>query len=238
VKQHYIDLIKAEDIHLNIIYEDEYLLVIDKPAGMVVHPAAGNRYGTLLGGLLNHCQKLSTLNPERPGIVHRLDKETSGLLVAAKDDKTHQNLASQFKNRKVQRKYTVLVEGIVRFDEDIIEQPIGRDSGNRQKMAVIATGKQAITFYKVIQRFSFMGYTLLAVSIKTGRTHQIRVHFAYLGYPVVGDKTYGRKKRNIPISRQAVHSTELGFYHPKSKEFVQFHSSLPRDMKEMIKKLE
>ncbi|MCK4859069.1 MAG: RluA family pseudouridine synthase [Candidatus Omnitrophica bacterium] len=229
-------LIKAEPIPLNIIYEDECLIVIDKPVGMVVHPAAGNYSGTLLQGLLAHCQDLSTLNPDRPGIVHRLDKGTSGLLVVAKDNQSHQNLAGQFKNRKVLREYIILVKGIVRFDEGIIEQPIGRDVRNRQKMSVVADGKEAKTEYKVIQRYK--EYTLLRLNLKTGRTHQIRVHFAYLGYPVAGDKTYGGKEKNPPISRQAVHASRLGFYHPKSREFVEFVSPLPKDMEEAINKLQ
>lgn len=229
------NLIKPEHIPLNIIYEDEHLIVIDKPAGMVVHPAGRNRSGTLLQGLLSHCRNLSTINPQRPGIVHRLDKDTSGVLVAAKDNRTHQDLAAQFKSRKVLRKYIILVKGLVRFDEGVIEQPIGRDSRNRQKMAVVANGKEAITFYKVIQRYS--DYTLLELDLKTGRTHQIRVHFAYLGYPVAGDKTYGRREKNLLISRQAVHSNELGFYHPESKEFVKFCSPLPEDIQTAIRKI-
>lgn len=227
------DTLKAESLPLNIIYEDEHLIVIDKSAGMVVHPAVGNRSGTLLAGLLAHCQNLSTMNPQRPGIVHRLDKDTSGLLVVAKNNQVHQNLADQFKNRKVLRKYNVLVKGLVRFDEGVIEQPIGRDFRNRQKMAVVANGKEAITFYKVIQRYS--AYTLLELKLKTGRTHQIRVHFAYLGYPVAGDKTYGKREKDNLLFRQAVHASELGFYHPKSKEFVKFNSPLPKDMEEAIK---
>jgi len=231
----YPDLIKPEALPLDIVYEDEKLIVVNKPAGMVVYPAAGNRSGTLLQGLLAHCQKLSTLYPQRPGIVHRLDKDTSGLLVAAKDNQTHQNLAAQFKNRKVLRKYTILVKGVVRFDEGVIEQPIGRDPKNRQKMAVVASGREAITFYKVIQRYST--HTLLELDLKTGRTHQIRVHFAYLGYPVAGDKTYGGRAKDMLISRQAVHSSELGFYHPESKEFVKFSSPLPEDMEKAINEL-
>ncbi len=228
-------LIKAESISLNIVYEDEHLIVIDKPAGMIVHPTDGNRSGTLLQGLLAHCRNLSTINPQRPGIVHRLDKDTSGVLVAAKDNQTHQNLAAQFKNRKVLRKYIILVKGLVRFDEGVIEQPIGRDFRNRQKMAVVINGKEAITFYKVIQRYS--DHTLLELNLKTGRTHQIRVHFAYLGYPVVGDKTYGKREKDLVLFRQAVHSSELGFYHPESKEFVKFCSPLPEDIQAAIRKL-
>ncbi|RKY39585.1 MAG: RNA pseudouridine synthase [Candidatus Omnitrophota bacterium] len=223
-----------EPLPLDILYEDAQIIIVNKPAGMVVHPGKGNYFGTLANALLAHCQSLSGMDKERPGIVHRLDKDTSGLLVIAKTERAHQYLAKQFKERQVERRYIVLVRGVVRFDEGRITQPIGRDIRNWQKMAIDIQGKEAITIYRVLQRYA--KYTLLELQLETGRTHQIRVHLAYLGYPVAGDRIYGGKEEKPVISRQAVHSSKLGFYHPETKEFVQFCSSLPEDMQEAIRR--
>jgi 23S rRNA pseudouridine1911/1915/1917 synthase len=225
--------IKAEDIPLDIIYEDDHLLVVNKSADMVVHPAPGNYGGTLVNALLWHCRNLSGIGGElKPGIVHRIDKGTSGLLVVAKDDASHRGLANQFKNKTMKRVYVALVKGVVELDNGIIELPIGRHGRDRKKMAVkFEDSKEALTQYKVLKRFK--DFTMVELVLGTGRTHQIRVHMAYMGHPLLGDETYGSAG---PISRPALHAKTLGFTHPATKEYMEFTSGLPDDMKEVISK--
>lgn len=227
--------VKAEQIPLDITYEDDQLLVVNKPPGMVVHPAAGNYSGTLVNALLSHCKRLSGVGGVlKPGIVHRLDKDTSGLLVVAKTDQAHQGLTKQFKEQKVLKKYVAVVEGSMAFDEHIIDEPVGRPSGYRRKITVVqAGGRDAVTHYKVLQRFS--GFSLVELMPKTGRTHQIRAHMAYIGHPVVGDREHGR--RSNLIGRQALHAKTLGFHHPLSGQYLEFTTELPEDIKEVIEKI-
>lgn len=222
-----------EHLPLTIVFEDPYLLVIDKEAGRVVHPAAGNWSGTLVNALLYHAEELSTLSgPFRPGIVHRLDKDTSGLLVCAKNDVVHRDLAEQFEKRAIQRSYLALVKGIVQFDEGVVDLPIGRSRRDRKKFSVrVIEGKVAVTHYEVIKRLK--DFTFLKLRLETGRTHQIRVHMAHLGHPLLGDRTYGSAQG---LSRQALHAQTLGFYHPITKEFLEFESPLPEDMKRLVEK--
>jgi 23S rRNA pseudouridine1911/1915/1917 synthase len=232
--------IKAEVIPLDIIYEDEYLVVVNKPADMIVHPAGKIRSGTLVNALLYHCKdSLSGIGGViRPGIVHRLDKNTSGLMVAAKNDLAHLDLSRQIKEHQVTKKYIALVHGSLRDDSGIIDAPIGRSLRNRKKMAVTVEGKsrEAITHFKVLKRFS--GYTLVEATLRTGRTHQIRVHLAFIGYPIVGDQLYGHKRQGLNINRQALHSHVLGFVHPSSKKYMEFCAPLPQDMQKIINYLE
>lgn len=220
----------AEDIPLEIVYEDNDLLVINKPAGMVVHPASGNFSGTLVNALRHYCKDLSGIGGVlRPGIVHRLDKDTSGLLVVAKNDFTHRELAKQFSAHSITRKYIAFVKGDVQLDIGTIEAPVGRHPRQRQKMAVrFSKSKRAVTHYRVLKRFK--NYTMLELTLETGRTHQIRIHMSYLGYPLLGDNTYGRK---YGFLRQALHAGVLGFFHPALKKYVEFKSELPPDMKEL-----
>lgn len=225
--------IRAEAIPLNIVYEDKYLLVVDKPVDMVVHPAPGNFSRTLVNALLAHCKDLSGIGGVlKPGIVHRIDKDTSGLLVVAKTDETHRDLARQFKEKTTSRVYAALVKGKVELDNGVIELPIGRSHRDRKKMAVdFESPRDAVTRYKVIKRFQ--GFTQLEVTLGTGRTHQIRVHMAYLGHPILGDVKYGSKGN---LARPALHAKTLGFVHPATKKYMEFTSELPRDMKELIEK--
>ena len=232
--------IKAEAIPLDIIYEDEYLVVINKPANMIVHPAGKIRSGTLVNALLYHCQdSLSGIGGViRPGIVHRLDKNTSGLMVVAKNDFAHLDLSRQIKEHQVTKKYLALVHGNMKDDSGIIDAPIGRSLKNRKKMAVTVEGKsrEAITHFKVLKRF--FGYTLVEATLRTGRTHQIRVHLAFIGYPIVCDQLYGHRRQGLNINRQALHSYVLGFVHPASKKYMEFSAPLPKDMQELIDCLE
>ena len=231
--------IKAEAIPLDIIYEDEYLVVVNKPADMIVHPAGKIRSGTLVNALLYHCQdSLSGIGGViRPGIVHRLDKDTSGLMVAAKNDLAHLDLSRQIRDHQVTKKYIALVHGNLRDDSGIIDAPIGRSLKNGKKMAVTeGKSREAITQFKVLKRFS--GYTLVEATLRTGRTHQIRVHLAFIGYPIVGDQLYGHRKQGLNISRQALHSHILGFVHPSSKKYMEYSAPLPKDMQELIDCLE
>lgn len=220
-----------ENIPLDIIYEDEYLLVVNKPAGMAVHPALGINSGTLVNALLYHCKKLSGIGlGERPGIVHRLDKDTSGVMVVAKDDETHRQLAGQFKERTVRKRYIAFVNGLVELDKGNIELPIGRHPSQRQKLTVrFSESRDAITEYKVLRRFK--NCTMLELTPKTGRMHQLRVHLSYLGHPILGDATYG--ERSDLISRQALHASMLGFTHPATKKYSEFTSEMPQDMKKV-----
>ncbi len=232
--------IDPEKIELDIVYEDKDLIVINKPRGMVVHPAAGNYSGTLVNALLHHCAGLSNVGGvERPGIVHRLDKFTSGLLVVAKNDKTHQELSKQFEQKTIFKKYIALVHGVVRENQGIIDENIGRNPNNRKTMAVIKDedikSRKAITEYKVIKYFK--DYTLLEIILKTGRTHQIRVHLTSIGHPIVGDPTYGHRKEAFAVCGQLLHATKLGFIHPRTKKYVEFEKAMPEDMKTVLKKL-
>ncbi|MFH0771874.1 MAG: RluA family pseudouridine synthase [Candidatus Omnitrophota bacterium] len=223
--------LEAEDISLDIIYEDEDIIVLNKPPFMAVHPGAGIHSGTLVNALLHHCGNLSTVNDSRPGIVHRLDKDTSGVMVVAKNNAGHTELARQFKERRVKKRYVALVSGIMELDEGIIDLPIGRHPTHREKMAVRHDSeKNAITEYKVIRRFG--NFTAVSLNLKTGRTHQIRVHMAHIGHPLLGDSKYGGKGGKFP--RQALHSCYLNFTHPRTGENMEFTAKLPADMKEAV----
>jgi 23S rRNA pseudouridine1911/1915/1917 synthase len=225
-----------EDIPINILYEDNDLLVVDKPAGMTVHPAAGHHENTLVNALLYHTSSLAdTGDRQRPGIVHRLDKDTSGVMLVAKNRSAYLNLTSQFKNRAVIKKYFVLVKGHLTPQEGVIEASIGRNRINRERMAVVSEGrgKEARTEYNVVDYIS--DYTLLEVHPETGRTHQIRVHLAAIGYPVAGDKIYGVKTSFL--TRQFVHSSCIGFCLPSTDEYVEFTSPLPPDLKKALKEI-
>jgi 23S rRNA pseudouridine1911/1915/1917 synthase len=232
--------INPEAIPLDIIYEDEHLVVVNKPANMIVHPAGKINSGTLVNALLYHCRdSLSGIGGViRPGIVHRLDKNTSGLMVVAKNDFAHLDLSKQIKKYEVTKKYLTLVHSNLKDDSGIIDAPIGRSLKNRKKMAVTVEGKsrEAITHFKVLKRFS--GYTLVEATLRTGRTHQIRVHLAFIGHPIVGDQLYGPRRQGLNINRQALHSRILGFVHPVSKKYMEFSAPLPQDMQELINRLE
>ena len=226
--------ITPEDIPLDIYYEDEYLLVINKPSGMVVHPAAGNQENTLVNALMFHCNNnLSTLNGEvRPGIVHRIDKDTSGLLLVAKTDEVHADLADQIAKKTVTRKYIALVQGIINEDTATIDAPIGRDANNRKKMAVTdINSKDAVTHLRVLERYNKA--TLIECKLETGRTHQIRVHLNYIGHPLVNDPVYGYKKLDDEDFGQMLHAKTLGFIHPITKEYLEFNSNPPKRFEEI-----
>jgi 23S rRNA pseudouridine1911/1915/1917 synthase len=226
--------IKAEKIPLDIVYEDKYLLVVNKPQGMVTHPAPGNYDGTLVNALLGHCHGLSGIGGvSKPGIVHRLDKGTSGLLVVAKTDEAHKKLAKQFKDKTTKRVYMALVKGNVELDNGTVELPIGRHVRDRKKMAVKFDeegSKLAVTHYKVIKRFG--DFTLLECTLGTGRTHQIRVHLSYIGYPILGDEKYGsRGNFKMPM----LHAARIGFTHPVTRKFMEFYKEPPKEMRSIIK---
>ena len=219
--------IKAEDIPLDIVYEDEDIIVVNKPKGMVVHPANGNPDGTLVNAIMAHCKgSLSGIGGEiRPGIVHRLDKDTSGLLIVAKNDKAHINMSEQIKNREVKKIYIALVRGVVSENEATINMPIGRSTKDRKKMAVRKDGKEAITHFKVLKRYA--NYTLLEVKIDTGRTHQIRVHMAEIGHPVVGDMVYSNGKNEFGVQGQMLHAKSLDFKHPITGKQMHLEAEVP-----------
>ena len=227
----------AENIPLDILYEDQDVVVINKARGMVVHPASGNYTGTLVNALLYHCKNLSGINGViRPGIVHRLDKDTTGVIVVAKNDAAHISLSEQIQTKSARRTYLVVVRGNVKQDSGRVETLIGRDSKDRKKMAVVSkNGRDAITEYEVMERFG--RFTLLRCRLLTGRTHQIRVHLEYLGYPVVGDPKYSPRKTPFSINGQALHSHELTFKHPRTGEEMSFTAPLPEDMKKIITRL-
>ena len=228
--------VKAEDIPLDVLYEDSDVIVINKPQDMVVHPAPGNYSGTLVNALLNHCTDLSGINGVlRPGIVHRIDKDTSGALVVAKNDNAHNSLAAQLKDHSMTRSYLALVEGIIKSDVGTIDEPIGRHPKDRIKMAVVESGKKAVTHFKVIERFD--SNTLVECNLETGRTHQIRVHMAKIGHPLVGDLIYGYKKQRFNLKGQALHAKRLGFIHPTTNEYMEFVSPLPDYFEKLITKL-
>lgn len=225
-QQQEIDVV-AEDIPLCIVYQDEDIAVINKAQGMVTHPAVGNYNGTLVNALLYHLKDLSGINGElRPGIVHRLDKDTSGLLVVAKNDEAHRSLSKQIEEKTANRVYQALVFGNIKADEGVIVTHIGRDPRDRKKMAVLRSGgREAVTQYKVLARYE--GYTLVECTLKTGRTHQIRVHLKHMGFPVVGDPVYTKKKDKFGLAGQLLHACRLGLDHPRTGERMEFYASLP-----------
>ncbi len=229
--------IKAETISLDVVYEDQELIVINKPVGLVVHPAVGNYTGTLVNALLDHCQgSLSGINGViRPGIVHRIDKDTSGLLVVAKNDGSHVSLAKQIKDKTVTREYLALVHGIVNAPKGVIDAPIGRHPVHRKKMAVVEKGRPAITHYSILERFE--QYTLIKARLETGRTHQIRVHMQYIGHPVLGDPVYGPGKAHFGLTGQLLHAATLGFIHPVSEEYMEFEAPLPEGFRKILERL-
>ena len=229
--------VNPEDIPIEIIYEDEDLLVVNKPKGMVVHPAAGNYTGTLVNAILFHCKSLSSINGViRPGIVHRIDKDTSGLLMIAKNDMAHRSLAEQLACHSITRAYRAVVYNNLKEDEGTVNAPVGRDPKNRLKMAVTRLNcKEAVTHYKVLQRFG--AFTYIEARLETGRTHQIRVHMAYINHPLLGDAVYGPKKKALGIESQMLHAKLLGFHHPKTGKYMEFDSELPKEFANIIKKL-
>ncbi|WP_405102333.1 RluA family pseudouridine synthase [Oceanobacillus sp. FSL H7-0719] len=228
--------IEAENIPLDIIYEDSDLLVINKPRGMVVHPSAGHGSGTLVNALLYHCNDLSGIHGvERPGIVHRIDKDTSGLLIVAKNDQAHIGLSEQLAKREVERKYIALVHGEIPHESGMVDAPIGRDPKNRQRMAVVDNGKSAITHFRVLNRFP--DYTYIECKLETGRTHQIRVHMRYIDFPLVGDPLYGPRK-TMELGGQALHAKSVGFMHPIKNEWMHFESEIPAYFAEALKTIE
>ncbi len=224
--------IEPEDIKLDIVYEDEYLLVVNKPSGMVVHPGCGNKNHTLVNALMHH-SKLSNLDNIRPGIVHRIDAYTSGLLMVAKDDKTHRELALELKSNKAKRKYLALVHGVIVEDTATIDAPIGRDTKNRKKMCVTSVNsKDAITHIKVLERY--IDTTFIECTLETGRTHQIRVHLSYINHPIVNDSVYGHKKQINPTFGQMLHAYTLGFIHPVTHEYLEFKAEPPKEFMEIL----
>lgn len=230
--------IKAEDIPIEVIYEDSDIIVVNKPKGMVVHPGNGNVDGTLVNAIMAKCEgSLSGIGGEiRPGIVHRIDKDTSGLLIVAKNDKAHVNLSEQIKEHKVKKTYIALVRGVVKEDEATIDMPIGRSKTDRKKMAVCKDGKNAVTHIKVLKRWEH--YTLLQVNIETGRTHQIRVHLSYIGYPIIGDYTYSNGKNEFGVVGQCLHAQKLEFKHPTTNKIMELEAPLPEYFQEIIQKLD
>ncbi len=242
-----------EDIPLNVVFEDEHLIVVNKPAGMVTHPGHGNWTGTLANALLFHCNRLSTINDPRvrPGIVHRLDKDTSGLIVAAKDDVTHASLARQFFDHTIDREYWAIVWGKLSTPRGMIEADLGRSKSDRKKFAVVEEGKFAATEYEVLKEFRYL--SLVRLKLHTGRTHQIRVHLSHIGHPVFGDPTYHGRRINYGeptpkfrqevtnllkiIDRQALHAKTLGFIHPVTKAHLHFDSELPDDFESVLKQI-
>ena len=231
--------LKAQDIPLNVIYEDNDIIVINKPKGMVVHPANGNPDGTLVNAVMNKCKdSLSGIGGEiRPGIVHRLDKDTSGAIIVAKNDKAHIALSEQLKNHEVKKTYLALVRGIIKENEATINMPIARSKKDRKKMDVDKDGKEAITHFKVLGRYKNK-YTLLQINLETGRTHQIRVHLSHIGYPIRGDEVYSNGKNEWNISGQCLHAWKLEFIHPITGKKISLEAEIPEYLKNIIKELE
>jgi 23S rRNA pseudouridine1911/1915/1917 synthase len=224
-----------EDLNLEIYYEDKDVLVVNKPRGMVVHPAPGHMSGTLVNGLMYHCKDLSGINGVlRPGIVHRIDKDTTGLLMVAKNDMAHESLVNQLVAKTVTRKYKAIVHGVIPHDFGTVDAPLGRDTKDRQSMTVVDHGKHAVTHFHVIERFK--DFTFVECQLETGRTHQIRVHMKYIGYPLAGDPKYGPKK-TLEISGQALHAGVLGFNHPRTNEYLEFEAPLPEDIEILLAQL-
>lgn len=227
--------ILPQDLQLHIVYEDDDVAVVYKPKGMVVHPAPGHLSDTLVNGLLHQVSPLSDLNGElRPGIVHRIDKDTSGLLMIAKTNMAHENLVQQLVDKTVTRKYKALVHGRIAHDKGTIDAPIARDTRDRQKQAVVDNGKHAVTHFNVLERFE--EYTLVECQLETGRTHQIRVHMNYIGFPLVGDPKYGPKK-TMDVGGQVLHAGVIGFVHPITNQYIQFEAPLPKDFEEILQQL-
>lgn len=222
-----------EEMNLEIYYEDADVLVVNKPRGMVVHPAPGHPTGTLVNGLMAHCKDLSGINGVmRPGIVHRIDKDTSGLLMVAKNDMAHESLVQQLVDKTVTRKYQAIAHGVIPHDYGTIDAPIGRDKKDRQSMAVMdENSKTAVTHFKVLDRFK--NYTYVECQLETGRTHQIRVHMKYIGFPLAGDPKYGPRK-TLAIEGQALHAGLLGFIHPRTKEYIEFEAPLPNEFEQLL----
>jgi 23S rRNA pseudouridine1911/1915/1917 synthase len=224
-----------EPMDLEIFYEDSDVLVVNKPKGMVVHPAPGHTTGTLVNGLMAHCKDLSGINGVlRPGIVHRIDKDTSGLLMVAKNDLAHESLVNQLVAKTVTRKYRAIVHGVIPHDYGTIDAPLARDPKDRQSMTVVDNGKNAVTHFQVIERFK--DFTLVECQLETGRTHQIRVHMKYIGYPLAGDPKYGPRK-TLDIGGQALHAGVLGFDHPRTNEYLEFEAPLPEYFIELLESL-
>ncbi|MEW9501375.1 RluA family pseudouridine synthase [Jeotgalibacillus marinus] len=225
----------AEEMNLDVYYEDEDVLVVNKPKGMVVHPAPGHLTGTLVNGLMAHCKDLSGINGVlRPGIVHRIDKDTSGLLMVAKNDRAHEKLVQQLVDKSVTRKYKAIVHGLIPHEYGTIEAPIGRDQKDRQSMAVVNNGKHAVTHFRVLDRYK--DFSLVECELETGRTHQIRVHMKYIGFPLVGDPKYGPRK-TMDLNGQALHAEVLGFVHPRTEEYMEYSAPLPVYFEELITQL-
>ncbi|MDO4282872.1 MAG: RluA family pseudouridine synthase [Clostridia bacterium] len=239
-KDEALDVI-PEDIKVDIIYEDNDIIIVNKEKGMVVHPANGNYTGTLVNSLMySHRNELSSINGTiRPGIVHRIDKDTSGILVVAKNDKAHKKLSEDFKEHHINRKYVALVKGIVKEDEFTIDLPIGRSPKDRKKMAVVYTNsRRAVTHIRVLKRFYSSQVTLVEATLETGRTHQIRVHMSYMHHPLVGDEIYGKKDSKWKINGQMLHAKLLGITHPSTGKYMEFESDIPSEFKELLEKLE
>lgn len=229
------DHIEPVKMDLDIVYEDEYLMVINKPSGLVVHPGAGNYNNTLVNGLMYYTKHLSDVGGStRPGIVHRIDKDTSGLLLIAKTNQIHEILADDFKNKRIKREYIALLDGVFKNGSATIDAPIGRDKQNRERMAVVEDGKHAITHMKVLKRYD--GYTLVSCVLETGRTHQIRVHMAYIGYPIHNDPVYSKKEADS--FGQFLHSYKMNFIHPITKKEMEFICPLPNHFEDFLKELE
>ena len=228
--------IEPENIPLNIVYEDSDVIVVNKPQGLCVHPAPGNERGTLVNGLVYHCgDELSAINGViRPGIVHRIDKDTSGLLIVAKNNEAHLKLSEQLKERKAMRKYVALVNGNIKEDSGTINKPIGRNPSDRKKMAVVFGGREAVTHFNVLERFG--QYTLVECILETGRTHQIRVHMASIGHSIVGDPLYGIKKEKFNLNGQLLHAKTIGFVHPRTGEMMEFSSDIPEYFENVLEK--
>lgn len=229
--------IKAQDISVEVLYEDNDIIVVNKPKGLVVHPANGNPDGTLVNALMKICKgTLSGIGGEiRPGIVHRLDKDTSGVLIVAKNDKAHLALCEQIKNREVKKTYLALTRGIIKENEATINMPIGRSTTDRKKMAVVKTGKEAITHFKVLERFK--ENTLLEINLETGRTHQIRVHLSQIGYPIVGDMVYSNGKNKFGVQGQMLHAWKIKFMHPITGKEMEIEAPLPPYFEDVLEKL-
>lgn len=229
--------VKAENIPLNIIYEDKDVIVVNKPKNMVVHPAPGNYDNTLVNAILYHCKdNLSSINGViRPGIVHRIDKDTSGLLMIAKNNNAHNSLADQLKDHSITREYEFICHGVLKEDKVTVDKPLGRNPKDRLKMAIVKDGRRAITHFEVIERFE--NYTLVKATLETGRTHQIRVHAASLNHPLLGDPLYGPKNNKLKVEGQTLHAKKLGFIHPSKNKYVEFNSELPTYFQKILNRI-